>query len=139
MLLCLRSCTANVSCFACSDRFFVLVSDPAIVAGQGLRPETPSAQGTALPKPSLIERGKRARGHPRPYWLTLHLDEVDKRVRWRKAIQQKEMGRRIWEEGIWTMARDQAMRGPAQDKHTFLGHSFNDITTHGLRDGAEGN
>lgn len=36
------------------------------------------------------------------------------------------------------MDRDQAMRGPAQDKHAFLGHSFNDITTHGLRDAAEG-
>jgi hypothetical protein len=77
----LRPCTADDSCAVCSHHYFVLVSNPAIVAGQGLRPETPSAQGTALPKPSLIERGRRAQGHPRPYWLTLHLDEVDKRVR----------------------------------------------------------
>jgi hypothetical protein len=135
VLLYLRPCTADDNCSACYNRFFVFVSNLAIVAGQGLRPETPSAKGTALPKPGLIARNRRARGRSRPYWLTSNLDEAEEWVRWRKAIQQKEMGRQIWEEGIWTMDRDQAMHGLVQDTHTFLGHSFNDITTHGLRDG----
>jgi hypothetical protein len=109
----------------------VFVSNLAIVAGQGLRPETPSAQGTALPKPGLIARNRRARGRPRPYWLTSNLDEAEEWVRWRKAIQQKEMGRQIWEEGIWTMDRDQAMHGLVQDTHTHT--LFSDIALTILR------